>query len=203
MDDDVVKPKNCFEFATNSWGKYGEGERAQWATFRPSISRDENAQTLVVIVLHIITIPSAYAGWPRELEARAALELSKLSFLVTPPISLLCVFVIRTFLRGRFLRRDLFNFFNVSDIGICLLQKRALLIRDIEILILLQVKILINDVENFYIVDTFPSDCDIYIYMYIKSNNWRRLMPGIDRPYQRKIHGYPWNPFFLLFRTSH
>ena len=42
-------------------------------------------------------------------------------------------------------------------------------IRDIEILILLQVKILINDVENFYIVDTFPSDCDIY--MYIKSNN--------------------------------
>lgn len=62
-NDDVVKPKNCFEFATNSWGKYGEGERAQWATFRPSISRDENAQTLVVIVLHIITIPSAYAGF--------------------------------------------------------------------------------------------------------------------------------------------
>lgn len=38
--------------------------------------------------------------------------------------------------------------------------------QDIEILILLQVKILINDVENFYI-DTFPIMIYIYMYVYI------------------------------------
>lgn len=135
-NDDVVKPKNCFEFATNSWGKYGgrrEGPVSDFSTVYFERRKRANPRGDRFTYYHDSICVRGFSRWPRELETRAALELSKLSFLVTPPISLLCIFVIRTFLRGRFLRRNLSNLFNVPDIGICLLQKRVLLIRWIEI----------------------------------------------------------------------
>lgn len=167
-NDDVVKPKNCFEFATNSWGKYGgrrEGPVSDFSTVYFERRKRANPRGDRFTYYHDSICVRGFSRWPRELETRAALELSKLSFLVTPPISLLCIFVIRT---RKISSTKFIQFVQCSWYRNLFVTEASIvdtMNRDIEILILSQVKILINDVENFYIVDTFPSDSDIYMYI--------------------------------------